>query len=151
VRTPRLRDRLAGLLRVNLEALLLEAPDSQQAVARHLRDLEAALDESRDGLAALAAQAYRSERALTAARAEHARWAARTDAALLAGDEAGGRAALRRQMAAEAAAKRLERERARQTAQIGELRADVETLKARAAELRERSGEQATGREGERR
>ncbi len=131
----RLFDRIATLLKVNLNELLLDSTDPQESRAHWIAEIESGLAQVKDAVAAAIAREHRLERQWHKALALSQMWDARTDAALQAGDEAHARAALKRKLAYERSARATLEQLERQRQIVADMKASLNALQAKLQDL----------------
>ena len=130
----KLSKHIAALVRVNLDDLLLEAADPQDAVAHYLAEMDEGLAQAKDAVATAVAQEHHLKQRLMAARADSAEWDAKTDAALQTGDEEQARHALKRKLSHERVAKEIQEKLDRQKQVVAEMKASLSALQAKIEE-----------------
>jgi phage shock protein A len=136
--TRRLLERLTVLLKANLSELLLEAPDVPDAIAHYLGELDRHLGQAKDAVASVVAQIGQLERRRQEAAAQSAAWDARTDAALLAGDDEEARRALQRKESYDRLVEDLERRLERLQRLQAEMRTSLTALQMKSEDVRRR-------------
>jgi phage shock protein A len=135
VQTQKLLDRITLLLKINVDDLLLDETDPQAAVAHWRAEVERGLSQAKDAVAAAISQERQIERQLRKAQAGMAEWGAKADAALQAGDEVQGRAALSRKLTYERIAAEAQQELEHHRQVIEEMKSAVNALQAKAQDL----------------
>lgn len=131
----KLLGRIAALLEVSLQDLLMESADPQETVAYWRAEMEAGLADAKDAVARAVAQERQLEKRLEAAQSSADEWDAKVDAALETGDDAQARTALKRKMTYEGMANELRQKHDRQRQVIAEMRASVSALQQKAIDL----------------
>jgi phage shock protein A len=131
----RLLERIAVLLKVNLQDLLMESADPQETVAYWRTEMEAGLADAKDSVAKAVAQERQLEKQLKAAQSSADAWDVRVDAALEAGDDARARTALKRKMTYEGMANESRQKLDRQRQVIAQMKASVSALQQKAIDL----------------
>jgi phage shock protein A len=135
VQTQKLLDRIALLLKVNVDDLLMEEPDPQAAVAYWRAEIEQGLAQAEDAVAAAIAQERQIERQLREAQLGAAKWDAKADEALHTGDEEQARAALRRKLTYECIANEAQHKLEHHRQVVIDMKAALSALKAKAQDL----------------
>lgn len=137
MQTQKLLDRIALLLKINVDDLLMEEPDPQAAVAREAwrAEIEQGLAQAQDAVAAAIAQERQIERQLREAQLGAAKWDARADEALRTGDEEQARAALRRKLTYECIADEAQKKLEHHRQVVTDMKAALSALQAKAQDL----------------
>ena len=135
MQTQKLLERIAMLLKVNVNDLLMESTDPQEAVAYWRAEMEGGLADAKDTVARALAQERQLEKQLQAAQTSIAKWDAKVDAALPAGDEDRARAALNRKMTYERIAQDLQQKLDHHRQVTAKMKASVSALQEKAQDL----------------
>jgi len=135
MQTQELLERIAALLKVSLQDLLMEGTDPQEAVAYYRTEVEDGLAEAKDAVAKAVAQERHIAKQLGAAESSAAEWDARVDVALQAGDDARARAALRRKASYECAAQGLQAKLDHHRQVLADMKASVSALQEKIKDL----------------
>jgi phage shock protein A len=131
----RLLERIAVLLKVNLQDLLMESADPQETVAYWRAEMEAGLADAKDAVAKAMAHERQLEKQLKAAQSSADEWDAKVDAALEASDDVRAHIALKCKMTYEGMANELRKKLDRQRQVIAEMKASVSALQQKAIAL----------------
>ncbi len=131
----KLLDRIAWLLKVNLQDLLLESADPSETAAYWRAEMASGLAEAQDAVAKAVALEHQIEKQLKAAQSSADERNAHVDAALQAGDEPRARAALKRKLAYEDIARESQHRLAHQQQVTADMRASVSALQAKVIDL----------------
>ena len=135
VQTQKLLERIAVLLKVNLQDLLMESADPQETAAYWRAEMEGGLADAKDAVARALAQERQLERRLQTAQTSIAKWDDKVDAALQAGDEDRARAALNRKMTYEQVAQDLQEKLDLHRQVTAKMKASVSALQEKAQDL----------------
>jgi len=135
VQTQNLLDRIAVLLKVNLQDLLMESADPQEAAAHWRAEIKSGLADAKDAVARALAQERQIERRLQAAQSSIEKWDAKVDAALQAGDEDRARTALNRKMTCERITQDLQAKLDHHRQVIVKMKASVNALQEKGLDL----------------
>jgi len=135
VQTQKLLDRIAVLLKVNVNDLLMDSPDPQATAAYWRAEMERGLEQAKDAVAAALVQERQIERQLSEAQAGMSEWDAKADAALQAGDEDRARMALQRKLTYEHIAAEAQQKLEHHRQVIAEMKSAVNALQAKAQDL----------------
>ena len=133
--TRKLLDRLAALLEVSLQDLLMESADPQETAAYWRAEMAGGLADAKDTVAKAVAQECQLEKQLKAAQSSADAWDVKVDAALQACDDARARAALKRKMTYESIAADQQVRLAHQHQLIAEMKKSVSALQAKVIDL----------------
>jgi phage shock protein A len=131
--------RIATLLEINLDDLLMGAADPHDAAAPIIADMERGLAQARDAVASAVVKERQLERQLVEASALNEEWDAKTDAALQAGDEDLARSALKHKLSYQQRAEALQAELDRHRQALAEMKAGLSALQAKVKETRLKS------------
>lgn len=131
----RLFNRIAALLKISLDDLLMDSSD-QDAAAHWIAEMESGLAQAKDAVASAVAQERQLERQWQEAQTLCDEWDAKTDAALQAGDDARARQALKRKINYERAAAEARERLECQRQAAAEMKASLGALQAKIAEAR---------------
>ena len=135
MQTQKLLDRIAVLLKVNVNDLLMDSPDPQATAAYWRAEMERGLEQAKDAVAAALVQERQIERQLSEAQAGMSEWDAKADAALQAGDEDRARMALQRKLTYEHIAAEAQQKLEHHRQVIAEMKSAVNALQAKAQDL----------------
>ena len=135
MQTHKLLERIAVLLKVNLQNLLMESADPQETAVYWRAEMEGGLADAKDAVAKAVAQEHQLEKQLKAAQSSADEWDGKVDAALQVGDEARARAALKRKMTYEGMANELQQKHAHHRQVIAEMKKSVSALQAKVIDL----------------
>jgi phage shock protein A len=133
--THKLLERIAALLKVNLQDLLMESPDPQEAAAHWRAEMESGLADAKDAVAKAVARERQIAKQLGAAESSAAEWDAKVDAALEAGDDARARAALKRKALYERVAQGLQAKLDQHRKVLADMKASVNALQEKVKDL----------------
>ena len=133
--TQKLIKRIAVLLEVNLQDLLLESADPRETVAYWRAEMKGGLADAQDAVARAVALGHQIEKQCKSAQSSADQWDTKVDAALQAGDERRARAALKRKIAYEDMARELQRRLAHQHQVIAEMKKGVSALQEKVLDL----------------
>ena len=135
VQTRKLLNRIATLLEVSLQDLLMESADPQETVAYWRAEMQAGLADAKDAVAKAIAQERQLEKHLKATQSSADEWDGKVDAALQACDDARARAALKRKMTYESMANDLQQRLVHQHQVMAEMKTSVSALQAKAIDM----------------
>ena len=135
MQTQKLLDRIALLLKIDVNDLLMEDADPQAAVAHWRAEVERGVSQAKDAVAAALSQERQIERQLREAQAGMAEWDAKADAALQAGDEDQARIALQRKLTYEHIAAEAQQKLGHHRQVIAEMKSAVNALQMKAQDL----------------
>ena len=135
MQTQKLLERIAILLKVNLQGLLIESADPPETAAYWRTEMAGGLADAKDAVAKAIAQEHQLEKQLGAARSSADAWDGKVDAALEAGDETRARAALKRKMAYECVGNELQNKLAHHRQVMADMKASVSALQAKVIDL----------------
>jgi phage shock protein A len=131
----KLLERIAILLKVNLQDLLMESADPQETVAYWRAEIEGGLADAKDAVAKAVAQERQLEKQLKAAQSSANEWDGKVDAALQASDDVRARTALKRKMSYESAASELQQKLDHHRQVIAEMKKSVSALQEKVIDL----------------
>jgi len=135
VPTRKLLDRIAALLEVSLQDLLMESADPQETAAYWRAEMVGGLADAKDAVAKAVAQERQLEKQLKATQSSADAWDVKVDVALQACDDARARAALKRKMTYESMANDLQLRLAHQHQVIADMKKSVSALQAKVIDL----------------
>jgi phage shock protein A len=135
MQTQKLLERIAALLEVSLQDLLMESADPQETAAYWRGEMAGGLADAKDAVAKAMAQERQLEKQLRAAQSSADAWDVKVDAALQACDDARARAALKRKMTYESMANDLQLRLAHQHQVIADMKKSVSALQAKVIDL----------------
>jgi len=135
VPTRNLLDRIAALLEVSLQDLLMESADPQETAAYWRAEMAGGLADAKDAVAKAVAQERQLEKQLRAAQSSADAWDVKVDAALQACDDVRARAALKRKMTYESMANDLQLRLAHQHQVVADMKKSVSALQAKVIDL----------------
>ncbi len=140
MQTQILLERIALLIKVNLQDLLLESADPQETAAYWRAEMEGGLAGAKDAVAKAVTQERRLEKQIKAAQASADEWDAKIDAALRAGDDTRARSALKRKTTYECVVSELQQKLAHQHQVTAGMKKSVSALQAQVIDLTSLAG-----------
>jgi phage shock protein A len=135
MQTQKLLERIAALLEVSLQDLLMESADPQETAAYWRGEMAGGLADAKDAVAKAMAQERQLEKQLRAAQSSADAWDVKVDTALQACEDARARAALKRKMTYESMANDLQLRLAHQHQVIADMKKSVSALQAKVIDL----------------